>query len=428
MPRSTANQQSNKPTHQRHLLAIILFIVVFISYLDRINVSILVVNETFLNDMGIVGDAVQKGLLMTLFLVAYGLGNIILSPIGDLIGPRKGMCISICLWSVSLLIGGVAPSLTLLFLSRIILGFGEGMHFPMQSKFIKAWFPPSERGKANMIWQAGMAIAPVVAMPLLTFILYHHHWRTSFFILLSIGLLPLLAVWFFTADTPRQNKKINSLEQHYIEQGLAEENDQQGSKTNVNFMARFRSFSLNYQFWLLVFYYMIHTSVVWGAMTWLPSYLKIVRGFSWTEMGFLASLPWFLGIFTRIISGLLCDKFGRRAPLILVAMIGASIGITLGAGATDHITSAICLSLGLGAIGLGGPASWTLLQDITPAKGISTAAGLMNGLGNGFSALAPIVIGFLISLTGSYTIGLYYLVACSIIGAVLALILTLKGR
>ena len=88
----------------------------------------------------------------------------------------------------------------------------------------------------------------------------------------------------------------------------------------------------------------------------------------------------------------------------------------------------VFLAIGIGSIGLGGPTAWTLMQDIVPAKGISTAAGVMNGVGNGFSALAPLAIGFLISVTGSYVGGLLYLVGCACVGGVAMLILTIKGR
>ena len=90
--------------------------------------------------------------------------------------------------------------------------------------------------------------------------------------------------------------------------------------------------------------------------------------------------------------------------------------------------SAIFLGIGVGFIGLGGPTAWTIMQDIVPAKGVSTAAGVMNGVGNGFSALAPVAIGFLISITGSYMGGLLYLVGCAALGAVVMLILIVSGR
>lgn len=418
---------AEKPTHQRHLLAAILLIVVFFSYLDRVNVSILVVDPGFLADMGISQSSVQKGLLMSLFLAAYGIGNVLLSPVGDMIGPRKAMSISIVIWSISLAIGGIAGTFGIMLASRVLLGLGEGMHFPMQSKFIKEWFPPNERGKANAVWQTGMALAPAIAMPFFAWLIHAAGWRESFFILLSLGLIPLYLVLNYTADTPQESKKINDLELRYIQEGLAAEKARQ-SLVKPTFAEGIKSFASNYQFWLIVVYYMVHTSILWGAMTWLPSYLKEARGFSWGAMGALASLPWFLGLVTKILSGVLADRFKRRAPIILVAMIGVGVGIYCGATAESNMGAAIFLAVGVGFIGLGGPTAWTLMQDIVPGKGISTAAGVMNGVGNGFSSLAPLVIGFLISITGSYMGGLLYLVGCAAIGAIAMLILIANGR
>jgi sugar phosphate permease len=430
MSTAVAIDQAAKPTHQRHMLAAILLIVVFFSYIDRVNVSILVVDPEFLEYFGITGQAVQKGLLMTLFLAAYGVGNVVLAPLGDFLGPRKAMALAVVIWGVSLIIGGLAPTFTLMLFSRVILGLGEGLHFPMQSKYIKEWFRPDERGKANAVWQTGMAIAPAVAMPLFTWIIHLTGWRSSFFILAAAGLIPLAAIWFLTADKPRDHKRINQLEIDHIEAGLAAERAKAAVPADASdtLLSKFKAFATDYQFWLLVIYYVVHTSVLWGAMTWVPSYLKEARGFSWTAMGMLASLPWILGVVTKILSGYLCDKMGRRAPVILFAMIGVGIGVYFGANATDNMTAAIFLAFGIGSIGLGGPAAWTLMQDIVPSRGISTAAGIMNGVGNGFSSLAPVAIGFLISVTGSYVGGLYYLVGCSMVGGVATLILTLKGR
>ena len=421
------NVQPEKPTHQRYVLAAVLLVVVFFSYIDRVNVSILVVDPHFLEAMGISDSSVQKGLLMSLFLASYGIGNVLLSPLGDLLGPRKAMSISIIIWSISLVIGGLAGSFAIMLTSRVLLGFGEGMHFPMQSKFIKEWFPPHERGKANAVWQTGMALAPAIAMPFFAWLIHVVGWRESFFVLLTMGLIPLSLVLGCTADTPQDSKRINKAELQHIQDGLYAEKSWQ-SLPKPTFIAGVKSFASNYQFWLVVIYYMVHTSILWGAMTWLPSYLKEARGFSWEAMGALASLPWFLGLFAKIISGVLADKFKRRAPIILVAMIGVAMGIYLGATAESNMGSAIFLGIGVGFIGLGGPTAWTIMQDIVPAKGVSTAAGVMNGVGNGFSALAPVAIGFLISITGSYMGGLLYLVGCAALGAVVMLILIVSGR
>ena len=417
---------TEKPTRQRHLLAFILMLVVVFSYIDRVNVSILIVDNAFLSDMGIVGQSVQKGMLMTVFLIAYSFGNVLLSPLGDILGPRKGMALSIVAWGISLIVGGLAPTFMLMLFSRVLLGLGEGMHFPMQSKFIKCWFPITERGKANAAWNLGLAIAPAIAMPLFTWLISLTGWRGSFFVLTCMGLIPLVLLWNFTADTPRDSKRINAAELAHIENGL--KNDTVSTEGETGFMDKIKSFSKNYRFWLMVVYYMAHASVLWGTMSWVPSYLKTARGFSWEAMGALASLPWIMGVATKILSGYLCDKMKRRAPLLVFAMIGVSLGIYFGVNVQDNLTSALILGFGIGCIGLGGPAAWTLLQDVVPSKGISSAAGVMNGMGNVFSSIAPVAIGYLISLTGSYTFGLYYIIGCCVMGGIATLILTLKNN
>jgi sugar phosphate permease len=417
---------SERATHERYLLAFVLMLVVVFSYIDRVNVSILIVDNAFIRDMGIGGQTLQKGMLMSVFLVAYSFGNVLLSPLGDVLGPRKGMMLSIAVWGVSLIIGGLAPTFMMMLFSRVLLGLGEGMHFPMQSKFIKSWFPVTERGKANAAWNTGLAIAPAIAMPMFTWLISVSGWRESFFVLTAMGLIPLFLLWKYTADTPRDSKRINQVELNHIENGL--KTDAGAADLGGGFMGKIRFFSGNYRFWLIVVYYMAHASVLWGTMSWVPSYLKTARGFSWEAMGMLSSLPWVLGVGTKILSGYLCDRMKRRAPLLVFAMIGVSLGIYFGVNAQDNLTSALILGFGIGCIGLGGPAAWTLLQDIVPNKGISTAAGVMNGMGNVFSSIAPMAIGYIIGLTGSFSTGLYYIIGCCVMGGIATLILSLKNN
>ncbi|SUH12475.1 membrane protein [Salmonella enterica subsp. enterica] len=114
-----------------------LFIGIFIAYLDRVNVSVLAANEPFLAYMGIEGMPLQIGMMMTVFLAAYGIANVVLSPLGDYLGPRKAMMLCILIWTIALMIGGVATSFALIIICRILLGIGEGFYYPLQSVFIK---------------------------------------------------------------------------------------------------------------------------------------------------------------------------------------------------------------------------------------------------------------------------------------------------
>jgi sugar phosphate permease len=415
-----------KPTNQRYILVFILLITLLVAYLDRVNVSVLAADNAFLTEMGIKGQPVQMGMLMTLFLIAYGFSNVLLSPLGDILGPRKAMSLSIVLWGVSLLIGGFAMSFSTMLVARVILGLGEGMHWPMQSSYVKNWFPPHERGKANAVWIIGLMVGPAIAMPFFTWIVQDFGWRASFFILVVLGLLPLILLWFWTTDYPRQHKRVNLAELNLIEEGQRAEKEAEAQTKNTTLWENMKVFIFNYRFWLITIFYFCLASIFWGTMAWLPSYLKVARGFSWVAMGAWSSLPYVLGVASVVIFGYLSDKIGRRAPLCAISMLGAAAGIYFGAHAPDNTTAAILISLGIASIGIGLPSVWTLLQQIVPGKAIGAGAGMMNGISNGGSAFSPVLIGFFISVTGSYVGGLMFLVGLGLVAAVCMLILSVQ--
>ena len=411
---------------QRKILVIILLFTLLIAYLDRVNVSVLVADNAFLQDMGIAGDPVRMGMLMSLFLMAYGISNVVLSSLGDVMGPRRAMSLSIVMWIFSLAFGGLAPTLTVMLVSRVLLGAGEGLHWPMQSKYVKNWFPPHERGKANSIWLVGLFIGPAIAMPIFTWLLQAFSWRASFFVLVGLGLLPLILIWFFTTDYPRENRNISSEELNYIEEALKKEEQDEAQAATTSVWENAKTFIFNYRFWLLTVYYVANCSIWWGTMAWLPSYLKVARGFSWSSMGVLSSLPYFLAAITVVVSGYLSDKVGRRGPFIAIALICSSAGIYFGAYAPDNMTAAIYISLGIASLAMGTACGWSLLQQLVPSRAVGAGAGVMNGVGSILSALAPVLIGVCINISGSYVGGLMFLVGIGIIGAIASLILTIQ--
>ncbi|MCX7781447.1 MAG: MFS transporter, partial [Negativicutes bacterium] len=258
----TATAAVARPTRGRIVLAVILFITLLVAYLDRVNVSVLVADANFLADMGIKGQPVQMGLLMTSFLVAYGVANIVTGPLGDWIGPRKAMALSIVLWTVAVTMGGLASTFAIMIAARIILGLGEGMHWPMQSAFVKNWFPPSERGKANSAWLLGLMVGPAIAMPFFAAFIGAFGWRASFFSLGLLGLIPLALIWFYTTDHPRDNKHVNKAELDYIEAALQKEAAAQVQAESLT--ERMKSFVGNYRFWLLTFNYFVIACIWWG--------------------------------------------------------------------------------------------------------------------------------------------------------------------
>jgi sugar phosphate permease len=419
----TVNEKQSK---MRMFIVGVLFIGIMIAYLDRVNVSVLGANDDFLLFMGIKGQPIQIGMMMSVFLAAYGLANIILSPLGDYLGPRKAMCLCIVLWTISLIVGGFAPTFTIFIIARIILGVGEGWYYPMQSLYIKNWIPPQERGRANATWIIGQSLAPAIAMPLFTYIIGSHGWQVSFYFCIAIGIIPLYLFWFQTTDKPSDHKRVNALELKHIEDGMARERKAGETADKQTLLERIKPFAINYRYWLLALWYMCLQFIFWGLISWLPAYLKSARGFSWTEMGWMASLPFLFAVVSKAANGWINDKIGRSAPLLSVTMILSAISIYFAATVSGKYESALLLACAFGFTSMATSSAWTLLQGLVPARSLSTAAGTMNGLACGFASLSPVIIGAVIGLTGDYENGLLCLVSVGILASFTAGILSIQ--
>ncbi|HWR07660.1 MFS transporter [Sporomusa sp.] len=410
-----------KPTRQRVVVILILLVTLLVAYLDRVNISVLVADDTFLQEMGIQGDALAMGSLMSIFLFTYAITNALLSPLGDLWGPRKVMSVAIILWMISCVYGGIVSSFTGMVVARCILGLGEGMHWPMQMKYVKNWFPPQERARANSTWLIGLTAGPALAMPFMVWIIGEWGWRSSFFALAALGLIPLVLIWFFTTDSPRESKRINHLELEHIEYGLRTEAEALATRAVADSNSdreNWKGFLLNFDYWLCVVFYVFSTSAWWGLATWIPSYLKQAMGFSWKSMGFWANAPYAAGIVALIIAGYVTDKIERKATFGILHMLGAAVGIYFAAHATGQVEAALWLILAVSSLLIGQPGHWAIIQKVVPAKALGAGSGFESCLGSLGGAITPMIVGYFINVTGSYMGGLMCLVVFCLIGAV----------
>lgn len=392
--------------------------------MQRLNVSVLLVDPTFLADMGLVGESAKQGLLMTIFLLPYSFVNMLASPLGDRIGPVKTMVIGLALSSLAMVWGGLAGTLVSLLVMRIMLGIGQGIYFPSQSNIVKKWFPPAERGTANAIYAAGGCIAPVIAIPLLTWLIESFGWRWAFFIPAVIGMVLLFP--FFrgsVTDGPQENRFIKEDEAKYIAGWSKEENTSVTGEING-----VRYVLTSGWFWLFTLAYIGYLSIWWGVMTWLPQYLVAARGFSIQNMSFLAMLPYLAGLLGLTAGGYLSDHYNRRAELAFISLFGSALFIVLATYIPSNTAAVLFMSITIGLSQIHYPSIWALLQDYIPSELIGTGSGLMNGIGNLGSALAPVIIGLLIQITGSYSAGLMYLVVIGMAGACSCLYLARQGN
>lgn len=414
------------PSKVRVWLAFLLSFTLLVAYLDRVNVSVVIASPRFLEEMGLKNNPVGQGLLMSFFLMAYGLGNILLGPVGDRLGPRKAMTIALLGWTIPCAIGALARSVSVLYTSRFILGAGEAMHYPMQISYVKNWFPLQERARANSTWVFGQMIGPGIAMPLFAAIVAAYGWRATFWLCAVLGVVVTPCVWYLTTDRPEQHRGVNKAELDHILKGqviAAKDKGIQAGSPLKNYITLIKT----PDFICCTLSYWASVSMWWGMMSWLPQYLKVARGFSWAKMGFFSSLPFFLGLLGLIAAGLVADWVKKAGLLNCIGLAGCAAFIGLGAVVHNNNLGACLIAVAFFFKGVSVPMAWTLLQTFTPASMIGQAAGLQNGSSNLIGSLSPIVVGFLIALTGTYTAGLLFLMGFGFLGAVAGSYLVFRG-
>ena len=406
----------------RYLVVAVIWVALLFCAFDRAAISLLLVDQGFLKDMGLEGSPGSQGLLMTFLLLPYALSNIFLGPTADRWGPRKVLTVMAGVWSGAAIWMGAISSYSMMLIGRVMRGTAEGPLFPVANRYIRFWFPPSERGGANAIWISGQRGGMSLGVPLLTLTMGMWGWRSGLFIQAALILILVVpSIWFLTGDAPEDVMRVGIRERNYITESRAAEKGR-----HVGGSGDLPSLLHNYHFWLMVIYHFAVLATFSGLVTWLPRYLKDARGFDVRQMVLFASLPYLGSFLSSLVFGFLSDRIGRRALLCTMSLAGAASSIGLAALVSDPIASSLLMVLGMIFWGMGTPVYYAIMQRIIPASIMATGIGIDNGLANFGSAMAPAVIGFLIAATGSYLAGLLFIAVLGLIGAAGASVLAIQ--
>jgi hypothetical protein len=128
---------------RRYLVYIGLFFMMFINYVDRMNLS--VAAKHIADHFGL--SPVQMGYIFSAYLWTYILLLIPTGLAADRFGGRAIMAGSLTIWSLAGAWTGLANSYISLFASRLVLGVGEAAAYPAGGKAIREWAPPGERAR-----------------------------------------------------------------------------------------------------------------------------------------------------------------------------------------------------------------------------------------------------------------------------------------
>lgn len=372
---------------------IALLLLIIISYIDRVNISVMILNPDFAAHFHLNENRMLQGMLMTCFLLGYGFSALLLTPvIESKLHYRQGLLSSVVIWALVCAISPLLGSLMGMLLARIILGIAEGPLFSLKTRFISDNFSAEEIGKPNAVTALGVSLGLAVGFPLVTFLVERQGWMGSFYSLAGLNLvLGGGAIWRFL---PAPAAPVNS-----ARPGLQ------------------RTFLLAWHTPLLGWILLVEIatlSYLWGSSAWLPAWLRDEHHFSLQATGLLAAIPFLLSLGSKFLGGVLLDKLRpEQAPLMLSQQ--------------PALLALFMLSANI-FWGLQGAAIPAVVQHHAPRQAVGSAYGIINGVGNICAAFIPLLMGMVMKSAGSVSSGFSVLVASQVITLLAGGMLLLRMR
>ncbi len=142
----------------------------------------------------------------TWVLTSYLVANAIILPatgwLASFFGRKRFLIVCIILFVLASALCGMASSLGMLVLARILQGAGGGALQPISQAVLLESFPPHKRGVAMAIFGMGVVTAPIIGPTLGGWMTDNYSWRWVFYINLPVGLLAVMMVQMFIEDPP----------------------------------------------------------------------------------------------------------------------------------------------------------------------------------------------------------------------------------
>ncbi|MCU1257785.1 MAG: drug resistance transporter, EmrB/QacA subfamily [Bryobacterales bacterium] len=208
------------PKHNRWAVALTVTLATFMEVLDTSIANVALPH--------IAGNLSADQNESTWVLTSYLVSNAIILPISAWLatsfGRKRFYMTCVALFTVSSFLCGLAPSLGILVLFRVLQGFGGGGLAPSEQAILADTFPPSMRGMAFAMYGMAVVVAPAIGPTLGGWITDNFDWRWIFYINVPIGILSLFLTQRMVEDPPylqaERHKRGNKLSVDYIGLGL----------------------------------------------------------------------------------------------------------------------------------------------------------------------------------------------------------------
>jgi MFS family permease len=395
----------------RWAIILLLCVGVIIAFISRTNLSSALAYKPFVQMFHLTD--IDRGTLNSAFFWSYAALQIPTGMLVDRFGVKRTYAISFVVWCLASAATGLTHAFGQLTTMRILTGAGEAIVTPASYRWIRMNFPDSESGRAVGIYVVGTKIGPAIGAPLAAWLIVRYGWRAMFLIIGLAGLLWLIP-WLLMVKPDDPVKRV------------AGEVRRRPSSS-----IRFKDLMSSPVIWGTLIVNFCYNYFIFYCMTWMPAYFVEQRHLSLKKMG-LYSFFSFGGIaIVALGSGWWADalvKRGWNAVAVRKAFTVAGFVLAstelIGAHAASTQTALIWAIVSLSGLGLASANHLTLCRiSLVPAASVGLVTGMQNVALSIAGIVGPLLTGWLLQKTGSYTAPMEAILFFLVLGAVATIVL-----
>lgn len=375
----------------------------------------------------------ETGLLSSMSFLGMFVGAASAGLLADRFGRARVFQVSMIFWGLGSLCCGLSTTATALGASRLLLGFGMGMEFPVAQSMVSEIMPARNRGRYIAFLEGFWPLGFIASGLLTYFVLQVADWRWVF-ILQAIPAVFVLIVRRYVPESPRwlashgyserAETTVRDIESRVrdrmgnkelppvVRQAAAPASEVTGLRTLFSGIYAKRTTML----WTLWFFALLG---FYGLTTWLGALLQ-AKGFPITKSVFYTILISLAGIPGFLVSAWLVESWGRKATLVMNLLCGAIACHFYGSAAdqTQLIIAGLCMQFFLFGMW---SALYAYTPELYPTHVRATGTGFASAIGRIGSLIGPYVIGVILPAAGQS--GVFALGAGAFVVAALAVLL-----
>ncbi|MFF1360116.1 MFS transporter [Streptomyces sp. NPDC058297] len=421
-PPSVTASGSRAPAVQRRAWYVLALLVclMLVNFADKVVVALSGVGMK--KELGL--DGSQFGVVQSSFFWLFAVGSVLGGWLGGKVRARWLLAGIAAVWALSLAPMTAQVGFTTIIACRVLLGFAEGPTVALAMQVAHSWFPAHRRSVPSSLVIAGAGVGPLIAAPLLTWVIETYSWHAAFGVLAAFGAV-FAVLWLLGGDSGPEGARAA---------------DHRAAATVLPERVPLRRlFSTGTLIGMALLFFVAYANTSVGV-SWLPLYLREGLGYDATTAGRLVVLP-YLGsavavILVGVLSGVLTKRgVGNRVArgILPAAMVLISGVCTVAFSSLDRgVPQMTLLVIGACLNSAGYGVAFAGLADVAPAKQRSTVFGIIAAVYSLGGVVAPLVIGRLVdagkSAAAGYGDGFLVLGITMIIGAVAALLLVHPDR